>query len=52
MVSRLALTLRTVGVNKYRNRIAASMTLLDMLSHLNLFIWVKKIIIKSNFLGL
>jgi len=34
MVSRLALTLRTVGVNKSRSRMAASMTLLATLFHL------------------
>ena len=34
MVPRLALTLRTVGVNKSRSRMAASMTLLAMLFHL------------------
>ena len=35
MVPRLALTLRTVGVNRSRSRMAASMTLLAMLFHLS-----------------
>jgi len=35
MDPRLALTLFTVGVNKSRNRMAASMTLLAMLFHLS-----------------
>ena len=35
MAPRLALTLRTVGVNKSRSRMAASMTLLAMLFHLH-----------------
>ena len=37
MVPRLALTLRTVGVNKSRSRMAASMTLLATLFHLPFF---------------
>lgn len=43
MVPRLALTLRTVGVNKSRSRMAASMTLLAMLFHLSMLLQILKI---------
>ena len=43
MVPRLALTLCTVGVNKSRSRMAASMTLLAMLFHLSMLLQILKI---------